>query len=104
MLVRRLLAALNSMFVVLIMTFLVRSASSAILIMNTIISGGDPDTSIKHRIIWGIILTALIGTLLLAAGESSPMAALRNAMIIGAFPFTFVMGLMSIALNKARYI
>lgn len=32
------------------------------------------------------------------------MAALRNAMIIGAFPFTFVMGLMSIALNKARYI
>ena len=61
------------------------------------------ETGIKHRIVWGIILTLVIGTLILAAGENNPMDALRNAMIIGALPFTMVMGLMCIALIKALY-
>ena len=98
-----LLAALNVMCVVLIMTFLVTSADSGILVMNTIMSGGSQETGVKHRIIWGVILTAVIGTLLLAAGESNPMDALRNAMIIGALPFTMVMGLMCVSLIKALY-
>ncbi|WP_170765266.1 BCCT family transporter, partial [Ruegeria lacuscaerulensis] len=38
-----------------------------------------------------------------AAGENNPMDALRNAMIIGALPFTMVMGLMCIALGKALF-
>nr|WP_258305398.1 BCCT family transporter [Roseovarius carneus] len=45
----------------------------------------------------------MIGTLILAAGGNNPMDALRNAMIIGALPFTMVMGLMCIALIKALY-
>ena len=98
-----LLAALNVMCVVLIMTFLVTSADSGILVMNTIMSGGSQETGVKHRIIWGLILTAVIGTLLLAAGDANPMDALRNAMIIGALPFTMVMGLMCLALAKALY-
>ncbi|MEC3862091.1 BCCT family transporter [Mesobacterium sp. TK19101] len=98
-----LLTALNIMCVVLIMTFLVTSADSGILVMNTIMSGGSQETGIKHRIIWGVILTAVIGTLLLAAGDNNPMDALRNAMIIGALPFTMVMGLMVVALAKALY-
>ena len=97
------LSALTIMCVVLIMTFLVTSADSGILVMNTIMSGGSQETGIKHRIIWGIILTLVIGTLILAAGENNPMDALRNAMIIGALPFTMVMGLMCIALTKALY-
>lgn len=56
------------MSVVLIMTFLVTSADSGILVMNTIMSGGEEETSVKHRIIWGLILTFLIGALLLAGG------------------------------------
>ena len=64
---------------------------------------GAQETGIKHRIIWGIILTLVIGTLILAAGENNPMDALRNAMIIGALPFTMVMGLMCLALGKALY-
>jgi choline-glycine betaine transporter len=91
------------MCVVLIMTFLVTSADSGILVMNTIMSGGSQETGIKHRIVWGLILTAVIGTLILASGENNPMDALKNAMIIGALPFTMVMGLMCVALAKALW-
>ena len=97
------LTALTIMCVVLILTFLVTSADSGILVMNTIMSGGSQKTGIKHRIVWGVILIAVIGTLILAAGENNPMDALRNAMIIGALPFTVVMGLMCIALGRALY-
>ena len=103
MLSGRFLSLMTMMCVVLILTFLVTSADSGILVMNTIMSGGSQQTGIKHRIVWGIILTAVIGTLILAAGENNPMDALRNAMIIGALPFTVVMGLMCIALGKALY-
>ncbi len=98
-----LLSMLNVMCVILIMTFLVTSADSGILVMNTIMSGGSQETGVKHRIIWGVILTAVIGALILAAGDNNPMDALRNAMIIGALPFTMVMGLMCIALGKALF-
>ena len=98
-----LLSGLTIMCVVLIMTFLVTSADSGILVMNTIMSGGDQEIGNKHKIIWGLILTAVIGALILAAGENNPMDALRNAMIIGALPFTMVMGLMCVALAKALY-
>ena len=97
------LSLLTMMCVVLILTFLVTSADSSILVMNTIMSGGSQQTRIKHRIVWGVILTAVIGTLILAAGENNPMDALRNAMIIGVLPFTVVMGLICVALSKALY-
>jgi len=99
-----LLSAVTVMCVVLIMTFLVTSADSGILVMNTIMSGGEQETGIKHRIIWGIILTAVIGTLLIAGGTNGDaLGSLRSAMIIGALPFTMVMGLMCISLAKALY-
>jgi choline-glycine betaine transporter len=100
------LSALTIMCVVLIMTFLVTSADSGILVMNTIMSGGEQETGNKHRIVWGVILTLVIGTLLIAGktnGGADPMEALKSAMIIGALPFTMVMGLMCIALAKALY-
>lgn len=100
------LAAITIMCVVLIMTFLVTSADSGILVMNTIMSGGEQETGVKHRIVWGVILTLVIGTLLVAGktqGGADPMEALKSAMIIGALPFTMVMGLMCISLGKAVY-
>ena len=51
------LTAITVMCVVLIMTFLVTSADSGILVMNTIMSGGEQETGNKHRIVWGVILT-----------------------------------------------
>ena len=100
------LSLITVMCVILIMTFLVTSADSGILVMNTIMSGGDQNIGNKHKIVWGVILTAVIGTLLIAGktnGGADPMEALRSAMIIGALPFTMVMGLMCIALGKALY-
>lgn len=100
------LSAITIMCVVLIMTFLVTSADSGILVMNTIMSGGEQETGVKHRIVWGVILTLVIGTLLIAGktnGGADPMEALKSAMIIGALPFTVVMGLMCLALTKALY-
>ncbi len=89
------------MCVVLIMTFLVTSADSGILVMNTIMSGGSQETGVFHRIIWGVILTLVIGTLLVAGGGG--LDALSNAMIIGALPFTMIMVLMCISLAKAMW-
>jgi choline-glycine betaine transporter len=100
------LSAITVMCVVLIMTFLVTSADSGILVMNTIMSGGEQETGIKHRIVWGLLLTAVIGALIIAGNsgaESNPFGALQNAMIIGALPFTIVMVFMMISLTKALY-
>ncbi len=98
------LSGITVMCVVLILTFLVTSADSGILVMNTIMSGGEQQTGVKHRIVWGLILTAVIGTLLIAGktnGGADPMEALKSAMIIGALPFTIVMGLMCVSLARA---
>ncbi len=98
------LSIITIMCVILIMTFLVTSADSGILVMNTIMSGGSQETGIKHRIIWGVILTLVIASLILSASDgTNPMDAIKSAMIIGALPFTMVMGLMCVALAKALY-
>ncbi|MCZ2722587.1 BCCT family transporter [Marinomonas sp. 15G1-11] len=97
-----LLAAISIMCIVLIMTFLVTSADSGILVMNTIMSGGAQETGVLHRIIWGVLLTLVIATLLIAGGGG--LEAIKSAMIIGALPFTFIMVLMCISLAKAMFI
>ncbi len=100
------LSALTVVCVVLIITFLVTSADSGILVINTIMSGGDQNIGKKHKIVWGVILTAVIGTLLVPGKTNpgaDPMEALKSAMIIGALPFAMVMGLMMISLAKALY-
>lgn len=89
------------MSVVLILTFLVTSADSGILVMNTIMAGGSVDTGVAHRIIWGVILTLVIAALIMAGGGG--LGALQDAMIIGALPFAFVMVLMCVSLAKALY-
>lgn len=57
----------------------------------------------KQKIVWGLILAAVTGTLLVACKSrgADPMEALRNAMIIAALPFTMVMGLVCVVLAKA---
>ena len=98
-----LLFPLTVMCVVLIITFLVTSADSGILVMNTIMSGGSLHAGIKHRIIWGLLMTFVIGALVIAGntGAENPLDALKAAMIIGALPFTMIMVLMCISLAKA---
>jgi len=91
--------ALSVVVVTLLLTFLVTSADSGILIINTLASGGSQtQKQAAHVIIWGVIFALLVGVLLAAGG----MDALRSAMIIGALPFSLVMALMTVSMIKAR--
>ena len=88
------------MIVVLLMTFLVTSADSAVLIVNTINAAGDEGPKARpHIIFWGVALGAVVAGLLISGGTS----AIQTAMVIGALPFSVVMVLMCIALIKAIY-
>ena len=91
---------MSCVIVVLLLTYLVTSADSAVLIINTIAAAGDecPKGRI-HIITWGVILTLVIDGLLLAGG----LGAINTAMIIGALPFSAVMALMGVSLLKALW-
>jgi len=89
---------MSAVVVLLLMTFLVTSADSAILVVNTINAGGNTAQSPRsHTIVWGVFLTALIGALLIAGG----LGIIKTAMIIGALPFSIIMVLMTVSLVKA---
>ena len=91
---------MSMLIVILLLTYLVTSADSAVLVVNTINAGGEYGSAGRlHIIIWGLILTAVIAALLLAGG----LNAIQAAMIVGAVPFSFMMILMGIALIKALY-
>jgi len=88
------------LIVVLLMTFLVTSADSAVLIVNTINAAGDEGPKARpHIMFWGAALALVVGGLLISGGTS----AIQTAMVIGALPFSVVMVLMCIALIKAIY-
>ena len=79
---------MSLIIVVLLLTYLVTCADSAVLIINTIAAGGDASQKPKvHIIVWGLALTLVIGTLLVAGG----LGAINTAMISGALPFSIVM-------------
>ncbi len=84
--------------VVLLLTYLVTTADSAILIVNTInAAGAEKPSGRPHIIFWGVALSLVVGGLLIAGG----VGAIQSAMVIGALPFSFVMMLMCVALVKA---
>jgi len=83
--------------VILLLTYLVTTADSAILIVNTINSGGDEGPKARpHIIFWGLVLAVIVGALLIIGG----LGAIKTAMVIGALPFSLVMVLMGLALIK----
>jgi choline/carnitine/betaine transport len=90
--------AMAAIVVVLLLTYLVTTADSAILIVNTINAAGEESPKGRgHIIFWGVALSLVVGTLLLVGG----LDAIKTAMVIGALPFSFVMVLMCVALVKA---
>ncbi|MGB0495322.1 MAG: BCCT family transporter, partial [Kangiellaceae bacterium] len=87
-----------ALVVLLLITFLVTSADSAILVVNTINSGGNKSQKGQLHIgIWGFALSLVIAMLILAGG----LDALKASMFVGALPFSAVMVLMGISLIKA---
>lgn len=91
---------MSVVIVILLITYLVTSADSAILVITTIASGGNSQARhTKHIFFWGVMLAAVVATLLKIGG----LDALRAAMLIGALPFSFVVALMGISLLKALF-
>ena len=88
------------LIVVLLMTFLITSADSAVLIVNTINAGGDEGPKARpHILFWGVALGLVVAGLLISGGTS----AIKMAMVIGALPFSIVLVLMSFSLVMAIY-
>lgn len=86
--------------VVLLLTYLVTSADSAVLIINTINAAGDESPKARrHILFWGAALALVVGGLIIAGG----LGAIQTAMIIGALPFSLVMVLMGLSLIRAIY-
>ena len=55
--------------VVLLLTYLVTTADSAMLVVNTISSAGNETRhSQRHIVVWGLVLGGMVGVLLLAGG------------------------------------
>jgi choline/glycine/proline betaine transport protein len=91
---------MSLVIVVLLLTYLITSADSAVLIINTINAGGDEGPKARpHIIFWGVALSLVVGGLIIAGG----LSAIKTAMVIGALPFSLVMVLMGISLVVAIY-
>ena len=89
--------AMSAVVVVLLLTYLVTSADSAVLIINTINAAGDEGPKARlHILFWGAALSLVVGGLIVAGG----LSAIKTAMVIGALPFSVVMVLMGVALIK----
>jgi choline-glycine betaine transporter len=91
---------MSVVIVILLLTYLITSADSAVLIINTINAAGDDGPKARpHIIFWGVALALVVGGLIIAGG----LGAIKTAMVIGALPFSFVMVLMGISLVIAIY-
>ena len=90
--------AVSGLIVVLLMTYLITSADSAILIVNTINGAGEDEGRRRYHILfWGFALAFVVGSMLILGG----IEAIRITMIIGALPFSIVVIAMSAAILKA---
>ncbi|AWW75566.1 transporter [Erythrobacter sp. KY5] len=88
----------SGLVVVLLMTYLITSADSAILIVNTINGAGDDEGARRYHIVfWGMALAFVVGSMLILGG----IEAIRITMIIGALPFSIVVVAMCVSIIKA---
>jgi len=81
----------------LIATYFITSSDSGTLVINTILSMGDPEPPIVHRVVWGLKEGLVAGILLLAGG----LSALQTASITAALPFSVVMLFMAWGLMRS---
>lgn len=83
--------------VLLIITFFITSADSAIFVLGMLSSDGNLDPSNRVKITWGILQSAIAIVLLLSGG----LEGLQTASIVAALPFTVIMVLMCFSLVMA---
>ncbi|MDM8564834.1 BCCT family transporter [Candidatus Halobeggiatoa sp. HSG11] len=82
---------------ILIASYFITSSDSATLVVCTILSVGNENPPIRHRVFWGIGEGAVAGILLILGG----LQALQTASITAALPFSFIILVMIYGLVKA---
>ncbi|MBD1382696.1 glycine betaine uptake BCCT transporter [Metabacillus arenae] len=88
--------ALVIVTLLLISTFFVTSADSATFVLGMQTAKGDLNPPNFVKIIWGLFLSASAIVLMLSGG----LSAMQTAIIVSAFPLTFVLIMMSFAILK----
>ncbi|WP_018665087.1 BCCT family transporter [Heyndrickxia acidiproducens] len=82
--------------IILIFTFLITSADSAVYIVSSMTSKGNLNPPIRSRIIWGLLISAIATVLLLSSGLNG----LQTASLVSALPFTLILLIMMFAIFK----
>ncbi len=77
--------------------FIVTSVVSAAFVLGMFSSGGDPNPSVRVKLIWGGILAALGLVMIL----SDSIGAVRSIISLGAMPFVFIVHLLMVSLIRA---
>ncbi len=85
---------LSGVATVLVLVFFVTSGDSATLVLGMMSTGGQANPSARVKIIWGVLVSGIAISLLLAGGVN----AVQTATIVFALPFTLVIVLMALAL------
>lgn len=88
---------LSFIAVLLVVIFFITSADSATFVLGMQTTNGSLTPPNRVKLTWGVMLAAMAAILLYSGG----LQALQNALIIAAFPFSFIMILMMISLYKA---
>ncbi len=76
--------------ILLIVTFLITSADSATFILGSMTTGGRSNPPVFQKLVWGVLISAIAGVLLLAGG----LDALQTASLVAAVPFTVILLIM----------
>ncbi len=90
---------INTLTILLLISFLVTSLDSAIFVLSMFTDDGKQEPSKKHRLLWSIILTIFsIGIILLgnAKADIDVLIAMQKLLIITSLPFSLLMVIMII--------
>ncbi len=82
--------------ILLIFIFLVTSADSATYILGSMTTGGSMNPPVFQKIVWGVLISAIAGVLLLAGG----LNALQTASLVAALPFAVILLIMLAAIYR----
>ncbi len=90
---------LNSITIILLISFLVTSVDSAVFVLSMFTDNGNPEPKRRHRLIWSVGI-ALFAIAMLLLGNARPdidvLQALQKLLIITSLPFALFMVVMAV--------
>ena len=87
---------LSIVTILLVLIFFVTSADSATVVLSILSSRGDPEPSMRMRFVWGVLVSLVAVSLLLAGG----LKGIQTAAIVAALPFAVVIVLLCVSLHR----